>query len=473
MTTGTRAVSVSALVLVLALGGYATADAYDVVPGILTLDPVAADPAPFPQAPGAILPDEIVPALGDVDASAPVPDADDVQSLVDRFAADPRLGDDAHVGVVVADRLTGEVLAEHDASTAREPASTAKLVTAVAALGTLDASTTLTTSVVRGPGDQVVLVGGGDMMLGPDEGDAGVVNGRAGLGDLARAAAKQLRLVGLTEVTLRVDDTLFTGPRTSPGWDEGDLAMGYVAPVTALAVKIGATKDGLEYPPRSADPTLAAAKIFAQRLTEAGITVQGAPVRGAAPAGATVLASVSSAPLPEIVEFFLESSDNTITEAVSRLVAIDQKLPATFDGATQAVLQAVTRLGVDTSGAQLTDASGLASGSHLRPTTLLGLVQLVLDPAHPELRPIAVGMPVGGLTGTLSPRYQKSQARGLVRAKTGSLSGVRGLAGSVVDASGRQLEFAILVAYPKDLWPTPVLLAIDDLVTALHTPTPT
>ena len=468
MATGARVVGVTALVLVLGLGGYVAADAYDVVPGFVTLDPVPPEAAPFPSAPGAVDAPEVTPALGELDAEAPEPATDPVATLVDKLASDSRLGENGATGVVVADQLTGEVIAERRSTTPREPASTAKLVTAVAALGTLDSSTTLTTSVVRGSGDEVVLVGGGDMMLAPDAGDAAVVNGRAGLGDLARAAAKQLRLVGLTKVTLRVDDTLFTGPRTSPGWDEGDLNLGYVAPVTALAVKIAATKDGVPYPPRYPDPTIAAAKVFAQRLAEAGIQVTGDPSRGTAPAGATVLATVSSAPLPELVHFFLEDSDNTITEVVSRVVALDQQLPASFEGGTQAVLRAVTRLGVDTKDAVLADASGLAEGSQLTPATLLDLVELVVDPEHPELRSIAAGMPIGGLTGTLGDRYLTSDARGLVRAKTGSLSGVKGLAGTLVDDNGRQLVFVVLVKHEKETGPFGPRQAIDEFVTNLH-----
>ena len=468
MATGARVVGATVLALVLGLGGYVAADAYDVVPGLVTLEPPAPEAAPFPIAPGAVEVTDVEPALGDLDAEALEPASEPVAALIDSLANDSRLGKGSATGVVVADQLTGEIIAERRSTTPREPASTAKLVTAVAALGTLDASTTLTTSVVRGSGDEIVLVGGGDMMLAPDAGDAAVVDGRAGLGDLARAAAKQLKLVGLTEVTLRVDDTLFTGPRTSPGWGDDDLANGYVAPVTALAVKIAATKDGVPYPPRYADPTMAAAKVFAQRLAEAGITVKGDPARSAAPAGATVLGSVSSAPLPELVHFFLEDSDNTITEVVSRIVALDQKLPASFEGGTQAVLRAVTRMGVDTQGAVLADASGLAEGSLLRPTTLLDLVQLVVDPAHPELRSIAAGMPVGGLTGTLGDRYLTSDARGMVRAKTGSLTGVKGLAGTLVDDNGRQLVFVVLVKHEKETGPYGPRQAIDEFVTKLH-----
>lgn len=465
MATGARVVGVSALVVVLGLGGYVAADAYDVVPGLVTLDPVPADPAPFPTAPGAVLPDDVVPALGALDPQAPQPAADAVTALVKDLVTEEHLGS---VGVVVADQLTGEVLASHAADLAREPASTAKLVTAVAALGTLDSTSTRTTSVVRGADGSVVLVGGGDMMLAPDEGDPTAVDGRAGLGDLARAAARQLTLAGLTEVTLRVDDTLFTGPAVSPGWDDGDLDLGYVAPVTALAVHVGATRTDREYPPRHADPALAAAADFAERLEEAGITVTGTPTRGTAPSGATPLASVESAPLAQVVQFFLEHSDNTVTEVVSRYVALDQSLPASFEGGTKAVLSAVARLGVDVTGAHLSDASGLAEDSALTPTTLTDLVELVMDPDQPALRAVAVGLPIAGLTGTLDDRYLESPARGLVRAKTGSLAGVKGLAGTVTDEQGRQLVFAVLVTHPKADGPFAARQAIDRFVTALQ-----
>ena len=54
MTTAARVVGTSALVLVLAGGAYVTADAYDVVPGMVTLEELPPEPLPFPTAPGAV-----------------------------------------------------------------------------------------------------------------------------------------------------------------------------------------------------------------------------------------------------------------------------------------------------------------------------------------------------------------------------------------------------------------------------------
>lgn len=464
MARAGRTVGVAALVLVLAGGAYATADAYDVVPGVVTLAPEPAPPAPFPEAPGAGTVGTGAQVLADLDAAAPVPGGAQVQALVDGLAADPRVG--PSTGVLVADALTGDVLAERAPDAARTPASTAKLVTGVAALTRLGADRTFDTTVRQGAGDQIVLVGGGDMMLAAGAGDPDAVNGRAGLADLAALVAVQLTLAGRDTVTLGLDDTLFTGPATAPGWEPADLTNGFVAPVAPLAVDIAKISAG-EYPPRRTDPAMHAATEFAARLGEVGITVTGTPARVSAPATGDVLGVVSSAPVPEVAQYFLDTSDNTITEVVARMVALDLDLPGSFEGATQGVLRTVRTLGVDTDGATLADASGLADGSALPPRMLLGLLQLVVDPAHPELREVSNGMPLGGLTGTLADRFRSGDATGLVRAKTGSLAGVTSLAGSVLDADGRLLLFVLMADQTGAVGQYQPRQALDGFVTQL------
>ncbi|MCG2802137.1 MAG: D-alanyl-D-alanine carboxypeptidase/D-alanyl-D-alanine-endopeptidase [Cellulomonas sp.] len=464
MAPARRKVATAGLVLVLAAGAYVTLDAHDLVPGPLTLAAPVAQPSPFPTAPGATPGGRPTPALTDLDPAAPVPQATAVQAAVDALVADPRVG--TSVAVTVVDQLTGEVLGSAAPDSLHQPASTAKLVTAVGALSTLDPTTTLTTRAVR-QGDLVVLVGGGDVMLGGGAGDPAAVDGRAGLGDLATQTADALKLAGIATIRLGFDDSMFTGPTASPGWDASYVSSGFVAPVTALAVHIGKLDASQEYGRRYADPSLAAAKVFAQRLTDLGITVTGTPSRTTAPGDALAVGSVSSAPLRDIVGYFLDTSDNTVTEAVSRLVAINQGLPASFDGGTAAVLHAVGTLGLDTTGAHLTDASGLASGSALPASLLAGIVRATTSADHPALRSVVAGLPIAGLTGTLFDRYTASDARGLVRAKTGSLPNVTSLAGTLVDADGRALVFAVLADATPEGGQDQPRRAIDAFVTGL------
>lgn len=458
-----RAVAGAALVVTLVAGAYATLDAHDLVPGPLTLAAPVAKASPFPTAPGLATVVSPTPALSMLDPAVAAPQVGAVQAKVAALVADARLG--PSVGVQVVDQLTGAVLGSSQPDTARTPASTAKLVTAVAALSALDPASTTSTRAVR-TGDLVVLVGGGDVLLGAGAGDPSAVDGRAGLGDLAAQTVAALRLAGITTVRLGFDDSLFTGPTVNPAWAPADVAAGFVAAVTPLEVHIGKVDPVPEYGRRYPDPSLAAARVFAQRLTEAGITVTGTPVRTTAPDGALPVGEVRSAPLRDVVGYFLRTSDNTVTEVVSRLVALEAHLPASFSGATTAVLHQVAALGIDTSAAHLVDASGLAAGSSLPPALLAGLVRLATSADHPPLRDLVAELPVAGLTGTLVDRFTTSSARGLVRAKTGSLPHVTSLAGTLVDADGRALVFVVMAdAAPSGQ--DPARRAVDAFVSSL------
>jgi D-alanyl-D-alanine carboxypeptidase/D-alanyl-D-alanine-endopeptidase (penicillin-binding protein 4) len=75
------------------------------------------------------------------------------------------------------------------------------------------------------------------------------------------------------------------------------------------------------------------------------------------------------------------------------------------------------------------------------------IAALIASPRHPELRRVLTDLPVAGFSGTLAARFRTRgtlHAAGLVRAKTGTLSGVSTLAGVVVDADGRLLAFALM-----------------------------
>ena len=459
-----RVGGVLALTLVLGAGGYVAGDAYDVVPGLVTLDPIPPPPSPFPTVAAAVAPPAVDPAVPELDPVVPVPAAATVTAMAQALVADPRMG--ASTGVVVTDVLTGEVLVDLDGATPRTPASTAKVLTSLAAITALGPERTFATTVVQPSPGTIVLVGGGDMMLGLGAGNPDVVNGRAGLVDLAAATARSLRLAGTTTVVLALDDSLFSGPGISPGWKPADVSAGYVASVAALGVDIARTRDE-PYPPRFGDPALHATQAFAAALTDQGITVAPSPNRTTAPAGALELARVESAPVREVVRYAVQTSDNTITEVLGRMVAVERGLPGSFGGATAAVLAEVAAQGSDVTGAVLADCSGLADGSALPAGLLTDLLLRASATGRADLLPVVVDLPVSGWQGTLADRFGDPPARGLVRAKTGSLPGVTSLAGTVQTVEGRQLVFAVLAsATPPGGQPGP-RAAIDAFVQQL------
>jgi len=431
--------------VVVLLAGYGALDAVDAVPGPLTTTapPTA---SPLPTAPGAQLAAATAaPVLPALTTGAPRPAPAALAASLPPLLADPALG--PSVSASVADALTGDVLFEQAPAVTHVPASVTKLLTAAAALRALGPDARAETRVVAGadPG-RVVLVAGGDVLLAAGAGNADAVAGHAGIADLAAATAQALLAQGRTTVAVGLDDRLFSGPATSPGWGTGDVGSGFVMPIAPLAVD-EARLAPVENAPRAADPALAAATAFAAALGRDGVTVTPGVARAAAAPGAAVLATAPAATTAEVVELMLTTSDNTLAEVLARRVALAAGRPGTFDDASEAVVAQVAALGVDVGGAHLQGGSGLGRDTRLSARTLTGLLALVAGPEHPELRPVASGLPIAGATGTLLDRYDSPDVAGgagVVRAKTGTLTGVSSLAGYVRDADGRLLAFAVL-----------------------------
>lgn len=437
-----RARVVIAVAVLLAVGGYAVADAADVAPGVLTLapTPLAARPTKPPRADPA--PIVAGPALDVLSPTALAPTPAGVASVLRPLLRAPALG--PRVSSYVVDVGSAQVLFDQDADDAMVPASTTKVLTAAAVLSSVGGSTRLPTRVVQGDSpDEVVLVGGGDMLLAPGRAQASV-EGRAGLGDLAEQVAAALAEAGQSRVAVRVDDSLFAGPPAPPSWQPGDLATGYAGRVAALGLATDRARPGRA---SSADPAMTAAVAFASALAKAGVAVAGRPARTLAPITAQVLGTVESAPVADVLGVALLESDNALAEVMARLTAKAMGRGTSSGDAAMAVLDQLQSLGVDVGSTRLVDGSGLGRGSAV-PARVLGQVLLLAaGPDHPALRPLLGGLPVAGFTGTLAERFTAPRTRaaaGSVRAKTGTLTGAAALAGSTVDADGRLLVFVVM-----------------------------
>jgi D-alanyl-D-alanine carboxypeptidase/D-alanyl-D-alanine-endopeptidase (penicillin-binding protein 4) len=356
--------------------------------------------------------------------------------------AGPDLGEAP--GAFVLDVSSDEVLFERDARTARTPASILKIVVGAAALLTLGPERRIETRVVTGTKPfEVVLVGGGDSTLTGARPRARSYPLGGSLAQLAAATAASLRGRGNRPVTVSIDDSLFVGPSMSPEWEPDYVRTGVVAPVQALMVNQGRIRNGGNL--RSRDPALAAGRRFVQLLAREGIEVQGALARTAAAPGAKVLASVRSAPLATLVETMLATSDNDLAESLARLAARGVGSEASFEGFSSALPTVLMRVGLSAASLRLLDGSGLARGSKMSAQLVVQLLALAARDAR--LRPILTGLPVAGFSGTLADRFSSgptASGAGLVRAKTGTLTGVAGLAGIAATASGRLVAFAVL-----------------------------
>lgn len=471
--------------------GYAALDAYDLAPGILTVAPLpTATPPPVPSvAPSDLRLPTLSPSgmpVRPAGADARLPSAAGVAAALAPVLADAGIA--GGVGAVVADGVTGVRLLEVDATTPRIPASTAKLVSAAGILGSIDPSTTLVTSVVDGPNPgRITLVVGGDTLLNPGAGQPDSVVGRAGLADLADAVAQALKGEGRTSVVLGVDRSYAPGPRSAPTWPGDYIATGISGQVDVVGL---ATKRSTPEAPFVTDPVADVLTELAARLAERGVTATVdatlgplPPVPAAAPASpagaegpaspapaatgsattpttptglpsapqARVLGSVRSAPVRDLVALALLDSDNALTESLARQAAFRAGRPTDFAGTAAYLLEVVRGQGLDLTGAVLVDASGLSRDNRLAPRSLADLLTTAASGKSPALASVVERLPVAALSGTLTQRFgdpAAAPAVGIVRAKTGTLTGVSALAGTVVTADGRPLVFVVLAPSP-------------------------
>ncbi|GAB3072662.1 D-alanyl-D-alanine carboxypeptidase/D-alanyl-D-alanine endopeptidase [Pedococcus soli] len=485
---------VALLVLVL---GYGALDVYDVVPGILTRDaahsPTAGSPPATPTGSGATgttttgsaprggataspttVPtvDSAAQPLQPASAGAPIPDPAALAAALRSEASDPALG--PVPGYLVRDAFTGQVLLQRSPDVARTPASTLKLLTALAVGTTLDPHATLPTKVVQGASaDAIVLVAGGDTMLAKGKGNVSAVEGRAGLGDLAAQVATALQASGTSTVTLRLDTSYARGSRWAPTWLQADVRAGYTGGVSMLGL---AGQRAIPFRPAPRDPEAATASAFVAALRTQGITAKLAPEKTwttPVAAGATVLGTVESAPIGDVLALALDDSDNALTEGLARQAAVKAGGRPTFAAAVAFVKKTVSAKGVDLSGAVIKDTSGLSSGQKVSPRMLSDVLQLGADGSVPAMQDTIARLPVAGLTGTLAHRFTTTTthpAAGIARAKTGTLTGTSTMAGTVIDADGRVLSYVVQAdRVPAGVGTLAARAALDRFVAALAT----
>jgi D-alanyl-D-alanine carboxypeptidase/D-alanyl-D-alanine-endopeptidase (penicillin-binding protein 4) len=436
-----------AVIVVLALPA-----AWLVAPAFVGPPPVAARMVPaWQQLPATLSARQ---GLSPLTESAPVPLPSALAAQLDALLKPD--GDGSFTGLV-QDALTGQVLFDRGGSESRIPASNMKLLTAVAALRAIGPDHRFSTKVLAGSGaNQVVLSGGGDVLLSAGESAPNQVMGHAGLATLAATTVNALQSTGTTgELKVLVDDSLFTGPALNTAWAEGDVAAGEVAPLYPLALNSARFGPAVTTGPRPQDSALTAAEAFAAQLqaagAAAGLTVAAGVERYTASetagGGPAVLAEVQSATVGQQVDLMLQTSDNYLAEVLGRMSAAAAGEPASNDGATAAVLAQLADAGIPTATMRLADVSGLALANQVSTRQFAEVVRAITSGIDTRLRAALDGFPVAGLTGTLDSRYgdgATARGAGLVRAKTGTLNSVIALSGYVVDADGRLLVFSFI-----------------------------
>lgn len=327
------------------------------------------------------------------------------------------------------------------------PASTMKVLTGMAALRTLGTDFRYSTPLVAQggvPADGIIegqawLVGSGDPILSTAAYAASFRNQPQVFTSLD-ALADAVVAAGVKEIRGGIvgDESRYDKQRYIPSWKPVYLSDNDVGPVSALTVNDGFTQFR-PLPRRHApDPAAHAAAVLTE-LLRARFVLVGNPSSGLAPEGARTIAVATSPPLTEVVGELLRESDNMTAELLVKELGRQEGDGGSWQAGLEVIRETLTEAGLPVTGYQGVDGSGLDIGNRLTCAVLMDALDLAGTTSA-----VAEGFPVAGRTGTLADRFKGNPAEGKLKAKTGSLNFVAGLAGFVESGSAGTLEFALL-----------------------------
>ncbi|HEY8123007.1 MAG TPA: D-alanyl-D-alanine carboxypeptidase/D-alanyl-D-alanine-endopeptidase [Myxococcota bacterium] len=417
-----------------------------------------------------------------------------------RAAASARGFQGGAQSILVVERASGVELFAKNAERALAPASTQKVLTALAALEAFGAGYQFVTEVFAPapPGADGVVAS--LAIRGADP---------AMTGEQWWRLAHDLRALGVAEVAggIALDDSLLDAERWHPSWQPVS-ARAYHAPIGAMSANYGAFRvvvspgasvgaaarvlvdPPLAYFPLTStvrtgrpgggasitvgraqdaagaaervsvggsialgadrveiwrsviDPTAYAAAVLGEQLAAAGIRVRGAIARGNVPADAHPLYEFKGLPLRTTADLLLKYSNNFIAEALlKQLGHLDTGEPGSWKNGAAALRARLAALGLPLAGCAIVDGSGLSRDDRVSARLLVGALRSA-DRSFAVGPDLLAGLPIAAEDGTLRTRAEG--ARGLVRAKTGTLDGVTALAGWARTLRGREVVFAVI-----------------------------
>lgn len=300
-------------------------------------------------------------------------------------------------GIILIDKASGEVIYESGSTKPRTPASVLKLTSAAAIAMTLDANTVFKTAIYKTEKRGVFVIWG--------ENDPWITSNAK-----YRDANKRAYMPKLIKAAFASDKKLKKITLIYKGVNNSDIYY---------AKKALKRRASVAYKPLSKN--IEVESLITEKLSE-----------------------VESPPLSKMIKFALLYSDNVLSQRLVMLATGRNGYPLTKMGLNDMVTEKLTLLGVDTTGMNLVDGSGLGGSNRISAVTVSQLLLKIRS--EPQLKVVYDSLPVGGESGTLIGRYHTTapQAVGIVKAKTGSTRHTVSLAGYT--SSGEKEYIFVVIA---------------------------
>jgi serine-type D-Ala-D-Ala carboxypeptidase/endopeptidase (penicillin-binding protein 4) len=332
--------------------------------------------------------------------SAPVSAFDPLRAatVFSNLAADPKL---KNPSVILIDASTKEVVFESNSYAMRKPASTLKLLAGVAVARHLDPEMRFQTSLaISEEPASVVIQGDMDPWATFSAFNAKRL-GQTSLKYMAYRAHVELEAQAAAPVkkmTIYYNGIYDSEAKNMKVYLKSRKVYAIIKPVSALE---------------------------AQRLTSEPVMNSQSPK------------------IRTMTNYFMQWSDNVLSERLSRIAAKAAGYPSSTTGISQVYKSVLSEMNIDSAKLVVKDGSGLSHDNRLS-ARLLGDLLLKIY-SDPQYKLVVDSLPAGGLNGTLNERFIETapHAIGLVRAKTGTLNGTVTLAG-YIDAEDREFIFVVI-----------------------------
>ncbi len=336
----------------------------------------------------------------------------------------------ASISIKVVAVETGEVIYAKNAHKLHHPASTTKLFTAATALAKLGSDYQFETTLYTDESTETQAIGNIYFKGSADP----VLQSN----DIVKLCDTLVQ-TGIKSIhgDIVVDETYFDTVREGPGWMWDDKPLR----ISALSIR------NVEPDAKTGSRAIACGHLLKTILMQKGINIGGQVTTGKVPSDARSIAKHLSPPLADIIKLMNKPSDNWIAEMLFKAIGAEVKgEPGTWKKGRETVTEFLGEIMEEPPVHRFVDGSGLSRYNLLNAELLTKL--LIYMYHNFELMPeYMASLPIAGVDGTLKNRMQGMSTEKVLRAKTGTLSGVSALSGYTKTADGEVFAFGILISH--------------------------
>ncbi|GAD91007.1 D-alanyl-D-alanine carboxypeptidase DacB [Vibrio halioticoli NBRC 102217] len=212
-------------------------------------------------------------------------------------------------------------------------------------------------------------------------------------------------------------------------------------------------------------PSLYLKKTIAAIFAQQGTQLEGKIKLQTASDDAVLVAEHKSDPLDDMLQLMLHKSNNLYADNITKQLGADYYGEhGSFNSGTSAIREILKKqANIDLGNSVLEDGSGLSRNNRISPRVMMQVMQFIKN--HDQQLHMIALLPTSGMDGTLKyrPSMQEAPIKGHIKGKSGSLFGSHNMVGYTYDAQGH-IKYTF-VQYVSNYHPEPAIKGVKPAIT--------